>query len=98
MRNLKLKMVYRLAVDWRTKLLLLAVVHEATREGLFRRDADYLAHKTGLRVQAVELILRRLHAGRVIVPVTSSRGNGLYRTDLKRLPRRAPFRGGRACQ
>ena len=88
--------VYRLAVEWRTKLLLLAVVHEATREGLFRRDADYLAHKTGLGVNAVEMILSRLDAARVIVPVGSSRGNGLYRADLKRLPKRTPFRGDKA--
>ena len=88
--------VYRLAVEWRTKLLLLAVVHEATREGLFQRDADYLAHKTGLGVHTIEVILRRLDAARVIVPVGSSRVNGLYRADLKRLTRRAAFRGDKA--
>jgi len=42
------------------------------------------------------MILLRLDAARVIVPVGSSRGNDLYRADLKRLPKRAPFRGDKA--
>jgi len=96
--NLMLQEVYGLAVGWRTRLLLLAVVHEATREGIFRRDAGHLAHKTGLGIRDVEKILSWLDAALAIVPVANSNSEGFYRADLKRLPKRAPFRGERSCQ
>jgi len=88
--------IYRLDVDWKTKLLLAAIVYEEKSIGPFRCKAVHFAGITGLPERTVRALLLKPKAIGAIFTSTGSNGTSRYRSDLKPLPKQAPLRGDRA--
>ena len=80
-----------LYMEWKTRHLLTAIIHEEERGGSFRTEPNFLSYKTSLGVGAIRKTLARFEATGIIVHVPGSKS--LFRTDLKPLPKRPPFRG-----
>lgn len=95
--------IFELRMPWRTKLVLLALLDDSGWRMECVPSVERLAWKTRLTPMAVEKCLADLREAGALRPVAYAggvprQGSGMVQIELSALPKRAPYRGARACQ